>query len=171
MTPRIAPALASMLLAVGVFTACGGDDKAGAKELELKAKTGERVPAGAETGVFRVLPAAPKSYRELKGSATLTRSTSGTKVRVELSGLNPGTELEGHVHEKPCAQDEGGDHYQFVKGGEEEPPNEIHVELKAGTDGSATATGENPGIAGPLALSVVVHDATRGGKVACADLT
>lgn len=163
--------LASVVLAAGALSACGGDDKSESKELELTAKTGERVSGGAKTGSFKLVPAAPRSYGALKGSATMTRRESGTVVRVELSGLKPGTRLESHVHEKPCAQDEGGAHYQFLKGGPEEPPNEIHVEgLVADKDGTASASADLTEIAGPLALSVVVHDAVRGGKVACADL-
>jgi len=170
MKRRITSILASVALAAGALSACG-DEKSGAEKLDLTAKTGERVAAGAKTGSFELAPAAPRSYAGLKGAATMTRGKSGTVVRVELSGLNPGTRLESHVHEKPCAQAEGGAHYQFLKGGPEEPPNEIHVEgLVAGKAGTAVASADITEIAGPLALSVVVHDAVRGGKVACADL-
>lgn len=161
--------LASVALAAGALSACGDDDKAGSKQFELTAKTGERVPAGAKTGALRLVAAAPKSFGELTGSATLTRSKTGTQVRVQVSGLEPGTRLNGHVHEQPCAKEEGGEHYQFLKGGAEEPPNEIHVKLVAGKDGAATATADTPQIAGSAAMSFVVHDAIRGGKVACAD--
>ncbi|MGI8593570.1 MAG: hypothetical protein ACR2ML_04260 [Solirubrobacteraceae bacterium] len=170
MARRIALILASAALGAGALSACGDDDKTGSEQLELTAKTGERVSAGAKTGALRLVDAAPMSYGELTGSAMMTRSESGTTLRVQVSGLEPGTRLAGHVHEKPCAQDEGGDHYQFLRGGAEEPPNEIHVKLVAGKGGAATATASTPQIAGLLALSLVVHDAIRGGKVACADL-
>ena len=169
MTPRIAALLAIGALMAGALGACG-EDEASSKKPQLTAKTGEPVPAGTKSGSLRLVPSAPRSYRKLTGTATLSRSRTGTKVRVQVSGLEPGTRLEGHVHEKPCAQDEGGDHYQFLKGGEEEPPNEIHLKLLAGKDGAATSSTDTPRIAGPLALSLVVHDAVRGGKVACADL-
>ncbi len=159
--------LAMLALAAGALSACGGDEETGS---ELEAKTGEPVIAGAKTGALKLLAAAPASYRKMTGSTTLTRSMDGTTVRVQLSGLEPGTRLAGHVHELPCAQDDGGAHYQFLKGGSEEPPNEIHVELVAGKDGTATATTDTPQVAGSAAISLVVHDEVRGGKVACADV-
>jgi len=166
---RITAMLASVFLAAGALSACGGDEKAGSKS-QLTAKTGETVPAGAKSGALRLVDAAPVSYAKMKGSAMLTRSESGTTMRVMISGLKPGTRLAGHVHQQRCAQEEGGDHYQFLRGGAKEPPNEIHVKLLAGAGGAATATTSTPLIAGPAAMSVVVHDAIRGGKVACADV-
>ena len=117
--------------------------------------------SGDETvsGSFEALPEAPAGDKNAGGEAELTRSDGGTDLKIELTGLEPEAEYVAHLHTGGCAgSDPGGPHFQFEKGGSEEPPNEIHLEFESDASGageaSATSKKEVPeGEAG----SVVVH--------------
>ena len=102
--------------------------------------------------------------------AALARHDAGTTVTVELESLVPDTRFIAHVHTGPCYE-AGGPHYRFDPNGGSMPPNEIHLMFASGVDGVGLMTVENAAVAGPDAVSVVVHPADAlDDKVVCADL-
>lgn len=175
--------LLAALCAAAALAACGGGDKGDAETV---------------SGRFQPLPAAPPAYDGVAGVARLTRDDDGTVATIRLRGLVPGDRYVAHLHTGSCERpDAGGPHFQFRKGGPEEPPNEIHFSLRANEAGEASARARSarrvpPGEAGSIVVhvdgghsrtaSVFVHqgphedDGADGGKppapdkVACADL-
>lgn len=119
-------------------------------------------------GTFAAVTGAPAGADKAAGKVTLERRADGTTVTAELTGLTPKGAYVAHVHNKPCAEDSGGKHYQFEPGGSEMPPNEIHLALDADDEGKADATTDADRKAGPEAVSVVVHYQDK--KLLCADL-
>ncbi len=113
------------------------------------------------SGAFEVLAGAPAGYEELSGEAELTRSDDGTTTMIELTGLEPDAAYIAHLHTGGCTgADPGGPHFQFDRGGSDEPPNEIHLTFDSNADGSGEAEASvdrevPPGEAG----SVVLHPA------------
>jgi hypothetical protein len=113
----------------------------------------------AVSGKFALVADAPAGYSEVTGEAELERSDDGTEVSLDVSGLEPKTAYLAHLHTGGCDQaDPGGPHFQFEKGGSEEPPNEIHLEFTtdAAGEGEAETTSEREVPAGE-AGSVVIH--------------
>ncbi len=135
-----------LVLAAAIgLAACGSGDNSSDEE--------------AVAGSFEPLPGAPPAYSDVSGDAELTRADGGTTAEIELSGLEPDTAYVAHLHTGGCGQpDAGGPHFQFEKGGSEEPPNEIHFELRtdAKGEGSAKATSDREVPAGE-AGSIVLH--------------
>lgn len=135
--------LAVLAAALGLV-ACGGSDKSNEE---------------AVAGGFEALPGAPSDYAQVSGDAELTRADGGTTAEIELSGLVPNTAYVAHLHTGGCDQpDAGGPHFQFEKGGSEEPPNEIHFEFESNAkgEGSAKATADQEVPSGE-AGSIVLH--------------
>lgn len=136
------------LIAAAALAACGGSDSsADGNESEVV------------SGSFALLAGAPSGYKDLSGEATLERADGGTTVSLELSGLMPDTEYIAHLHSGGCGEsDPGGPHFQFEAGGSEEPPNEVHLELRSDSagDGEAKASSNREVPAGE-AGSVVLH--------------
>jgi plastocyanin len=116
------------------------------------------------SGQFALVPGAPAGYGDLAGKATLERSDGNTATSLSVTGLEPKAEYVAHLHTGSCTEtDPGGPHFQFAPGASEAPPNEIHLELSAGADGSAAAQAVSdqevpPGRAG----SIVIHEAEAG---------
>ena len=115
-------------------------------------------------------------------------SDDGTTVSISVTGLEPKTAYIAHLHVGGCGQAEpGGPHFQFKKGGSEEPPNEIHLEFtsNAAGEGEAEASSKREVPVGE-AGSVVIHTAeeephhemvafaheghSHSEKIACAEL-
>lgn len=135
------------------LAACGGGGD-GSGESNSGSGGGDTV-----SGAFAAVAGAPSAYSEVGGEAVLTRSGGGTEVTIALTGLEPETEYMAHLHTEGCGgSDPGGPHFQFEKGGSEEPPNEIHFEFEsnAAGEGKAVAKSEKEVPAGE-AGSVVVH--------------
>jgi hypothetical protein len=149
-----------VLVAAAALAACGGSEDA-------TTDTG-----GEETAISGQLEPtadAPAGYAEVAGEAALERADGGTTVSLAATGLEPKTAYVAHLHTGGCDQaDPGGPHFQFEKGGSEEPPNEIHLEFtsNAAGAGEATATSKREvpaGEAGSLVLHVegeAHHEAT-----------
>ena len=111
------------------------------------------------------------------GTATLTRSDTGTEVTVDLTGFAANTTYRAHLHEGTCT--DMGPHYKDDPTGPETPPNEIHLSstatpadgLQSNAAGEITGSGSATWIARAVPLSVMVHeDAAPGLPVACATL-
>lgn len=139
------------VVAMGAFAACGsGDDSTtGTTGEESQPVSGEFAPA----------PDAPDAYSIVGGEAELERSGDGTTVSISLNGLEPKTAYIAHLHTGGCDRaDSGGPHFQFEKGGSEEPPNEIHLRFTANAagEGKAEASSKRE-VPDGEAGSVVVH--------------
>ncbi|HEX9766197.1 MAG TPA: hypothetical protein VGA36_05505 [Nitriliruptorales bacterium] len=113
--------------------------------------------------------------QDIGGHATLVRRADGTTfVTVHVDGLTPGGTYASHVHLQACDDNKAGGHYKHDPAGDATPPNELwpgNGPFTATGGGTANVHATAPWIAGPSAMSVVVHDVDAGGaKVACADL-
>lgn len=149
---KLVVALLAVVAAVAL-AACGGSDSS----------TGETGGEGNApvTGQFAPVADAPAGDSAVGGEAELTRSNGGTTVAIAVTGLEPKTAYVAHLHVGSCDQsDPGGPHFQFEKGGAEEPPNEIHLEFSsnAAGEGEAEASSKREVPIGE-AGSVVIHTA------------
>jgi hypothetical protein len=117
------------LVAAMALTACGSGS----------GTTGET--AEIVSGDFTPVADAPADYSEVSGEADIQRpENGGTVVSLRVTGLKPKTEYIAHLHTGGCDQaDPGGPHFQFKKGGSEEPPNEIHLEFTSDAAGEGKA--------------------------------
>ena len=143
-------------------------------------------PADAATSVgrFVTLPAGAERGLEIDGVAILRRTSDGTWGRVVLNGLEPGLVYAAHLHNQPCAIGMGGSHYKNATTGVGAPPNELWFSssddpfagVTARRGGTARGVGAVDWVAGPEAVSVLIHHVmpvtgTSGDqKIACADL-
>ncbi|HYH53839.1 MAG TPA: hypothetical protein VD761_06885 [Solirubrobacterales bacterium] len=137
------------LVAAVALVACGDSD-------DSTGTTGGK--SATVTGEFVTLAEAPASDFQIMGKAELDRS-KGTVLSISVSGLEPKTRYIAHLHTGGCDQaDPGGPHFQFEKGGSEEPPNEIHLRFTSNGagEGKATASSEREVPVGE-AGSVVIH--------------
>jgi Cu/Zn superoxide dismutase len=137
-----------------------------------------------ERGTFTTLAQGEEMGLSIEGIAQITRTGSGTEVKVHVRGLEPGTTYAAHLHNAPCSENEGGGHYQDVVGGLAEPPNELWISstedptagITSNEAGVAHGRGSADWVAREDAQSVVVHFIPEGGttaggpKIACADL-
>lgn len=130
----------------------------------------ELTGADLATAEFVLLDTAPPGVDDVTGTAWLAQHQDGTTVTIRLTGLEPGVAYVSHLHEQPCGQDGGGDHFAFDPDGEPMPPNEVHLGFTASDEGAGEATVTNDLKVGDGARSVVVHPAeSTDNKVACAD--
>jgi hypothetical protein len=109
----------------------------------------------------------------VRGGATMLRTDHGggrTVVASVAWGLQPNTEYMSHVHNAPCSTG-GGGHYQREVGGAVDRVNEIWPILRTGPHGVAFGYATHDDRARPEAQSVVIHDPSDGGRIACLDLT
>jgi Cu/Zn superoxide dismutase len=138
-----------------------------------------------ERGAFTTLPEGTAMGLSVEGFAQITRTESGTTVKVHVRGLEAGTTYAAHLHNAPCAEpDLGGGHYQDDPEGPAAPPNELWLSstadpmagITANAAGVAHGRGSADWVARPEAQAVVVHAIPPGGtpaggpKIACADL-
>jgi hypothetical protein len=118
-------------------------------------------------GQFEALSGADGSY----GTAWLARHSNGTTVTIELESIAKSADHMAHVHSGPC-DNGGGPHYKFDPSGDHHPPNEIHLAFTSDAAGLGVMTATNESVAGPEAVSVVVHSSAENApKFVCADLT
>lgn len=123
------------LVAAAALVACGSSDDGTTGASEAVAE--ESAPV---KGVFEPLPDVPIAYSRVGGEAELERANGGTTVSIAVTGLEPNTAYIAHLHTSACGlADSGGPHFQFEKGGSEEPPNEIHLEFTANANGEGKA--------------------------------
>ena len=142
-----------VLVAAAAITACGSSDS-GTTDTSGE----ENAPV---SGQFAPVADAPAGDSKVDGEAELTRADGGTTVSLSVTGLEPKTDYVAHLHTGGCDQaDPGGPHFQFQKGGSEEPPNEIHLEFTSNGagEGEAEASSKREVPVGE-AGSVVIHTA------------
>jgi Cu/Zn superoxide dismutase len=143
-----------VLVAAAAFTACGSGDDSTSGTTATAAEASQPV-----SGEFAPVADAPPAYSIVGGEAELDRADGGTTVSIALNGLEPKTAYIAHLHTGGCEQpDPGGPHFQFERGGSEEPPNEIHLRFtsNASGEGEAEATSKREVPVGE-AGSVVLH--------------
>lgn len=140
-----------VLIAAAALAACGSSDSG---TTETGGEESEAV-----TGQFERLAGAPADYSKVSGEAELTRTDGATTVALSLTDLEPKTEYMAHLHTGGCGEaDPGGPHFQFKKGGSEEPPNEIHLMFTSNAAGKAEAEASSKReVPAGEAGSVVVH--------------
>jgi hypothetical protein len=146
------------------------------------APAAEPLANGSYSGKFANLMGAPEGAKAVEGTATMVISAGGTRVSINVSGLDPKAVYVAHVHKAACADDDGGTHFQFTPGGDPKPPNEIWITpIKVSPTGKAQASTKATGKANSSAKSVVIHLKQAAGapppagdakppKLACADL-
>ncbi len=120
---------------------------------------------------------------DIHGSAKMTVGSNYTAVKVNIAGLDAGTEYTSHLHNKACTEGDplGGGHYRDNPQGGDTPPNELWLtnhgeKLVANNGGVAHGSGSegwaartsSPSLS-TNARSVIVH-APGGARIACADL-
>ena len=126
-------------------------------------------------GQFRVFAAGvgDARFEHLQGHAQMIRAADGkTIVKVEVTGLVPGTTYPVHVHAAPCDVGAADGHFQFQPGGAVDDHNELWPGFTANAAGAGSGHAMADRTAGGTAVSVVIHspDRTPAPKVACADL-
>jgi large repetitive protein len=141
--------------------------------------------ATSERGRFTTLPDGAASGLSIEGTAQLIRTDDGTRAKVHVHGLEPGTTYAAHLHNAPCsAPNPGGGHYKDDPAGPSAPPNELWLSsttdpiagITANPAGVAHGAGDADWVARPEADSIVIHAIPPGGttaggpKIACADL-
>lgn len=124
------------------------------------------------TGTIEPFADAQPQDAGLTGTAVLVRERGRTHTSLVVTGARPGAQHPVHVHEKPCAVDAGGAHFRFDTAQPFAEPNEIWPAFTADAAGSSGLVEvTKPLRAGPLAVSVVVHDpANAARRIGCADL-
>ncbi|MFH0515636.1 superoxide dismutase family protein [Streptomyces sp. M41] len=121
-------------------------------------------------GSFKLLDTRPPGLDDVKGTAWLAQGAKGTTVTVKLTGLKPGASYMSHLHAQQCSAENGGDHFQFEKGGSTMPPNEVHLAFKADKTGMGMTTVNNDRKTGENARAIVIHPAeAQDNRIACAD--
>jgi hypothetical protein len=152
--------LAALALGLGLV-ACGGDSSSSESD-----SSSETVVEGSQDegvrGSFTPLANAPGGYAKVAGTAELKREDGKSTTTIELTGLEPNTEYMAHLHVAGCqGSDPGGPHFQFQKGGSEEPPNEIHLSFESDAEGAGGAEVESREVPVGEAGSVVLHLASH----------
>jgi hypothetical protein len=130
------------------------------------------VAAGAQVtvGDLHTFADGPGLGYDITGRAQMVRTADGrTLVSVHAQGLFPNTDYAVHVHNAPCAVNNGGGHYQHEVGGDVDDANEIWPGFTTNAAGHGSGKAVNDFTAGPEAQSVVVHH-PGGPRIACADL-
>lgn len=122
------------------------------------------------SGEFQTYAAGLDRGYGISGRAQMVRTADGrTLVHVQAWGLAADTTYPVHVHNAPCAVNDGGGHYQDVPGGPVDNINEIWPGFTTNAAGHGNGDAANDFTARPEAQAVVIHD-TDGARIACADL-
>lgn len=137
-------------------------------------------PGSSFHGVFAETSKGATQGHDIHGSAKMTIGSSGTVVKVNVSGLDRDKVYGSHLHNGTCPSG-GGGHYQDVEGPVDVPPNELWLSTNgtglvpnaggvAHGAGSATWPARVSSESLSNARSVVVHEPGTGARIACADL-
>lgn len=131
----------------------------------------DKVPgATVVKGAFTLLDTRPPGMDDVEGTAWLAQGSKGTTVTVSLTGLKPGASYMAHLHAQHCSAKNGGEHFQFEKGGATTPPNEVHLMFTADKSGTGMTTVNNSRKTGEGAVAIVVHPSeAQDNRIACAD--
>ncbi|MGH8992478.1 MAG: hypothetical protein ACRDZ7_13310 [Acidimicrobiia bacterium] len=140
-------------------------------QLSPAGSTGSQVTRG-DFHVFAAGVGDPR-FEHLQGHAQMVRAADGkTIVKVQVTGLVPGTAYPVHVHAARCDEGAADGHFQFQPGGAVDNRNEMWPGFTTNAAGAGSGMAVADRTAGGNAVSVVIHspDRTPAPKVACADL-
>ena len=131
-------------------------------------------------GRFHEFAAGITRGMDIGGHAVMVRANDRTYVVVHVTGLSPSTAYGAHVHKQACGAVDpitglptyADGHYKFDPLGPADAVNELWPEFTTNAAGVGNGFSRNVGVAGPTAMSVVIHalDASPNPKIACADL-
>lgn len=125
------------------------------------------------TGTLSAYSVGLQAYPDLAGEAVLVRRRGRTSTSLRVTGARPSTAHGSvHVHERACADQLGGAHFRFDTAQPFSEANEIWPTFTTDATGaSGPVEVVKQKRAGPLAVSVVVHDpADASRRIGCADL-
>ena len=124
------------------------------------------------TGTVRPFADATSADAGLTGTAVLVRRRGQTYTSLTVTGARAGRTHPVHVHEKSCADANGGAHFRFDTTQAFAEPNEIWPSFTADATGASGLVEVTKALrAGPLAVAVVVHDPDNPARrIGCADL-
>lgn len=140
-----------------------------APALPASARGGGHQHAEVTRGSFVALP--DGSPYSLRGHAVMVRVGDRTLVGVHVRGLSGSTTYATHVHNKACAEDSGGSHYQHEVRGDADAVNEIWPTVTTNQRGNGLGFATHAHRARPEAMSIVIHHPETGVRLACADLS
>jgi hypothetical protein len=192
---RLVTCCATVATAAALLSGCGGDssDSASHKATAASASPSQGMSGGMSDmnmsygdpkatpayklsgasvakGAFQLLDTRPPGMDDVKGTAWLAQGSKGTTVTVSLTGLKPGHHYMAHLHAQHCSAADGGEHFQFTKGGPAKPPNEVWLTFTADKSGMGMTTVDNPKKTGKGAVALVVHPMeAMDNRIACAD--
>ncbi|MFC8513988.1 superoxide dismutase family protein [Streptomyces sp. NPDC057257] len=192
---RLVTCCAAVTVAAALLSGCGGDSSDSASQKpaaasaspsksmsggmsdmnmsygDPKATPANKVPgADVVKGAFKLLDTRPPGMDDVKGTAWLAQGSKGTTVTVSLTGLKPGHHYMAHLHAQHCSADNGGEHFQFTKGGAAKPPNEVWLTFTADKSGMGMTTVNNAKKTGKGAVALVVHPMeAMDNRIACVD--
>ncbi|MEU3090362.1 superoxide dismutase family protein [Streptomyces massasporeus] len=193
---RLAACCAVVVTTAALLSGCGGDSSGSTSEKaassspsaspsksmdgmsdmnmsygDPKATPADKVPgADVVKGAFKLLDTRPPGMDDVKGTAWLAQGAKGTTVTVSLTGLKPGGHYMAHLHAQHCSAADGGEHFQFAKGGAAKPPNEVWLTFTADKSGMGMTTVNNAKKTGEGAVALVVHPMeAMDNRIACAD--
>lgn len=173
------------VVAAGVLLAGCGGGGSGDEEDSDSASAEESPSASAEPGKadgtwagdFHNVPNPPEGTAVVTGTAEMVVDDDGTKVTVDVEGLEEKASYVAFVYNDACAADEpGGEHYMFDPESTAES-NMIHLPIEI-KDGKGTAEVKSDEPATTAARSVIIHlvrtpeakkDEKTPPKIACAD--
>ncbi|MEU3278830.1 hypothetical protein [Streptomyces antibioticus] len=123
-----------------------------------KATPADKVPgADVVKGAFKLLDTRPPGMDDVRGTVWLAQASEGTTVTVSLTGLEPGGHYMAHPHAQHCSVADGGEHFQFSKGGAAKPPNEAWLTFTADKSSMGMTTVSNAKKTRKGAVALVVH--------------
>jgi hypothetical protein len=132
-----------------------------------------KYPDISASGSGTLLPAAAdRGYTSLSATGQLIRTVDGTtNVHLEVVGAKPSSSYPAHVHNLPCAVQNGGGHY---KRNLDEPAtleaNELWVNFTTNGNGGGKSDLFASHTARADARSIVIHDTDGATRIACIDL-
>ena len=129
-------------------------------------------PALVTGGEATLLPAGEDRTPDLEAAAEMIRTLGdATAVSLEVSGLEPGASYPAHVHDLPCAIQDGGGHYLIDPAAGPAEANEVWLSIAAADDDGAARVETSVARAlRPEAQSIVIHDGDDGARLVCIDL-
>ena len=98
-TARRTPVL---VVACAALMACGQGGEQQQAQTEEEAAAQKKAEQAAQSGEDVSVTLSPKNESGIRGRALLARQGDSIRVRLTLSGLEPGTSYPAHVHEGTC---------------------------------------------------------------------
>lgn len=123
-------------------------------------------------GTFAAFADGAAAYPGLTGTGAMVRRRGGTVTTLDVTGLKPDAAHMVHVHERACADADGGPHFRFDETQAYSEANEIWLPFVSDAQGrSGPVEDTMPLRAGAKAVSIVIHDPDNSARrIGCVDL-